>query len=155
MQFNLIGIVTAIVIPIAQPIRFDTNGSILALNMVIRTSHILIFASLKRLIGSTVILAIIDTITHLAIGNTPEIVTGELARCATLVITILFIRAITTVIFMVAFPSIENPPAIGAPELGGFASMRGTVSSVFIGVIPTIIITIASPKSIDTFPIST
>lgn len=79
---------------------------------------------------------------------------SEFSSTTIFVITILFIGTVPTVVFVVTFPSAEDTPAVGTPELGRFASVSGAIIYIFVRVVATIIVTIASPKSGYAFSVS-
>jgi hypothetical protein len=150
----LVRIITAIVVTIAQPIRFNANGSRSTFQMIIRASDVTILAGIFRFVRRGVIFAIIDAVAYLTIGYAPMIFASEFSSTAILVITILLIGSIPAVVLMVTLPSAEDAPAIGTPELRRFASVSGAIIFVFIRIVATIVVTVASPKSGYAFSVS-
>ena len=88
MKIVLIRIISTIVVSIAKPIRFHTNGRIFTLHMTLRAGHILISTSYFRFIRSTVVLAIVDAITFLTFRDTSVIFASEFAGSAIFVFAI-------------------------------------------------------------------
>ena len=77
VKIVLIRIISTIVVSIAKPVRFYTNCRIFTLHMTLRAGYILISTSYFRLIRSTVVLAIVDTITFLTFRDTSIVFAGE------------------------------------------------------------------------------
>ena len=88
VKIVLIRIISTIVVSIAKPVRFHTNCRIFTLHMTLRAGYILISTSYFRLIRSTVVLAIVDTITFLTFRNTSIIFAGEFTGSTIFVFTI-------------------------------------------------------------------
>ena len=88
VKIVLIRIISTIVVSIAKPVRFHTNSRIFTLHMTLRAGHILISTSYFRLIRSTVVLAIIDTITFLTFRDTSVIFASEFTGSAIFVFAI-------------------------------------------------------------------
>ena len=88
VKIVLVRIISTIVVSIAKPIWFHTNCRIFTLHMTLRAGHILISTSYFRLIRSTVVLAIVDTITFLTFRDTSVIFASEFAGSAIFVFAI-------------------------------------------------------------------
>ena len=88
VKIVLVRIISTIVVSIAKPIWFHTNCRIFTLHMTLRAGHILIGTSYFRLIRSTVVLAIVDTITFLTFRDTSVIFASEFTGSAIFVFAI-------------------------------------------------------------------
>jgi hypothetical protein len=71
MELFFIGIVSTVVVSIAQPVGLDTDGGGLALHVGARAGDVSAAALLNRFVGSLVVLAVVDAVAHLSLGNTP------------------------------------------------------------------------------------
>ena len=125
--------------------------------MVVRTGHVTILALLHALVGGGIVFAIVDSIAHLALGDTTEIITGEFSLVTLVVVTAFFVRSVAAIVLVITAPGVENASAIAATELGGFARVLGAVAGVLIGLVSAsaVAVSIASPESGDTLAIGT
>ena len=112
MKIVLIRIISTIVVSIAKPIRFHTNGRIFTLHMTLRAGYILISTSYFRFIRGTVVLTIVDTITFLTFRDTSVIFASEFTGSTIFVFAIQFVSTITTIVFVVTSPCIENTSSV-------------------------------------------
>lgn len=68
------------------------------------------------LIGSEIVLAIVDAVAHLRLWYASKIGTGEFARCAGWVDASLLVATVPAVIFVIALPRFEDASAVVAAE---------------------------------------
>lgn len=122
MNRILIAIVTAIVIAVAEPVRLHADVCFFALEMIQRTCSVARTA-LVCLIGSEVVLAIVDAVAHLRLRYASIIGAGEFARCARWIDATLLVATIPTVVFVVALPRFEDASAVVAAEFVRAARM--------------------------------
>lgn len=122
MNRILITIVTAIIITIAKPVRLHANVCLFAFEMV-QWACSVARAALVCLIGSEVILTIVDAVAHLRLRYASIIGTGEFAHCAGWIDAPLFVATIAAVVFVVALPRFEDAPAVVAAEFVRAARM--------------------------------
>lgn len=142
MQGILIRIIAAIIITIAQPIRFHANVRILAFQMTSRTRSIL-RAHFVRLIGRCIVLAVVHTVADLRLWNASAIQARELTVNARRIRAALLVRSVLAVVLMIAFPRIENAPSVIAAELVRSARMERTIVHILIAAIAAIVVAIA------------
>lgn len=146
MQHILVGIITTIVISITQPIRFHANIGLFALQMIFRASRIL-RTLLVRLVGRTVVLAIVHTIANLCLRNTAPILTGEFTMITRIICASHLIRTVLAVVVVITHPRLEYATSVLAAILVRRTRMERTIVGVLIRVIATIIFTITRPHS--------
>ena len=84
----LIRVVTAIVVSITKPIRFNTDGCTFALQVAFWAFDNLIFTRIQSLVRRAVIFTIIDSVTFLTVWNTSIIFASEFAIGTIFVLTI-------------------------------------------------------------------
>ena len=88
VEIVLVRVVAAIVVPIAKPIRFDTDGCTFALQVAFWALNNLIFTRIQSFVRRTVIFTIIDSVTFLTVWNTAIIFASEFAIGTIFVLTI-------------------------------------------------------------------
>ena len=77
MKLIFVGVVAAVVVAVAEPVRLDADGGGLALHVRARTGDVPAAALLDRFVRGLVVLAIVDAVAHLRFGYTPEIALFE------------------------------------------------------------------------------
>ena len=55
---------------------------------------------------------------------------------------------------MIAFPRAKDTPAVAAPELGGLARVLRAVVGVLVGIVPAVVVAIASPQPGDALAVA-
>jgi hypothetical protein len=118
MNRIFIGIITAIVVAIAQPVRFNANVRFFTLQ-VIRWAGRVHWTSLMRLIRRCVVFTIVDSVADLRLRNAPAIQACKFTVGTGRIFAVQLIGAVFAVIFMIALPRLENAPAVVATELVG------------------------------------
>jgi len=71
VEFVFVGVVSAVVVAVAEPVRLDADGRRLALHVGARAGDVSVAARLVRLVGRFVVLAVVDAVANLRLGNTP------------------------------------------------------------------------------------
>ena len=84
--------------------------------MIIRTSDIAILAGIFRFVRRRVIFTIINSIANLTIGYASMIFASEFTSTAIFVIAIEFISSVTTIVFVVTSPGVENTPSVSTSK---------------------------------------
>lgn len=116
MNWILIAIVAAIVVAVAEPIRFHADVRLLALEMVQRARSIA-RAPLMRLVRSDVVLAVINAVAHLRLRDAAIVGAGEFSRRACWIHAALLVATVPAIVLVVAHPRFEDTPAVVATEL--------------------------------------
>lgn len=146
MEWILITVVSTVIVAVAKPIRLNADISVFTLEMVYRAGGVA-RTSVVCFIRRYIILAIVHSITDLRHGYATMIETGEGTIGAWRVSTVLFVGSISTVILVITFPGAEYTSSVVASELVRIARVVCAVVLIFVAVITTIIIAIASPHS--------
>ena len=71
MELVFVGVVAAVVVAVAEPVRLDADGGGLALRVGARAGDVAVAARLVRLVRRLVVLAVVDAVANLCLGNTP------------------------------------------------------------------------------------
>lgn len=146
MQYILVRIVTAVIVTVAQPIRFDADVGLLALQMVIGTRRIL-WTHFMRFVGRRIVLAVVDPVADLCLRNATSVLARELSVDARRIRAALLVRTVFAVVLVVTLPRLEDTPSVVAAILVGRARMERTVVGVLVRVVTTIIVSVARPHS--------
>jgi len=146
MQWILVGVVTTIVVAIAQPIGFHADVGLLALQMIRRTSGVH-GTPFVRFIRCGIILAVIHTIAHLSLWNTPSIGASELTIHTRWIDAAQLIGTILAVVLVITLPRLKDAASVVAAELVGGAGVIGTIVGILVGVVATVVVAIAGPHS--------
>lgn len=75
------------------------------------------------LIGSDIVLTIVDTVAHLRLWYASEIGAGEFARCARRIDASLLVATVPAVVFVIALPRFEDASTVVAAEFVRTARM--------------------------------
>lgn len=122
MNRILVAIVTAIVVAVAEPVRLHADVRLLAFEMIQRARSVA-WTTLVRLIGSDIVLAVVDAVAHLRLRDAPEVGAGELARCAGWIDASLLVATVPTVVLVIALPRFEDASAVVAAKFVRTARM--------------------------------
>ena len=79
MERVLVRVVSAVVVAVAEPVRLHADGGRLAGEVVRRAGDVAVPAGAHALVRRLVVLAVVDAVAHLALGDAAEVVAGELA----------------------------------------------------------------------------
>ena len=122
--------------------------------MVVRTRDVAVFAHAYGLIGCAVVLAIIDSVAHLSLGNTSRVLAGKFSLVTRRIAAVLFICPVSAVILVITLPGTENTSPVSTTELGWLASVKRAVVRIFISIITAIVIAVAGPQSGDALAVA-
>ena len=115
-QNILITVISAVVITITHPEWFHTDGCSLTASLVAWTRHISVLAHLNRLIRLICILTVINSIAELMLGDTTRVCARVFIIRAGRVWAVNLVGSITTVVFVVTLPVLEDAAAVAAPK---------------------------------------
>jgi len=146
-QNILITVISAVVITITHPEWFHTDGCSLTASLVAWTRHISVLAHLNRLIRLICILTVIDSIAELMLGDTTRVGARVFIIRAGRVWAVNLVGSITTVVFVVTLPVLEDAAAVAAPKFRYMAGMVGTEIKLLVTTISTVIGSVTSPQS--------
>jgi len=116
MNGILITVVAAIVVAVAKPVGLHADVRLLALEMIQRARSIA-RTSLVRLIGSDIVLAIINAVAHLRLRDAAVIGAGEFPWRAWWINAAFLIATVPTIVFVIALPCLEDTSAVVTAEL--------------------------------------
>lgn len=88
-------------------------------------------------------------------ADTFEVFTREFVIATFRIITVGFVTVITTIVFMIALPRVEDTPAVLAPILIRLTCMIGAESIRFVTIVLTVIRPITCPQAIDALAVGT
>ena len=132
VQLVLVRVVATIVIAVAQPVRLQADGGGLAGQLAAGAGDVLVVADGQGLVGGGVVLAVVDAVADLRLGDAAEVVAGELSLGALRVVAVLLVRPVAAVVLVVALPGVEDASAVAATELLGLACVNRTVVGILI-----------------------
>ena len=147
----LVRVVPAVVVAVAEPVRLHANGGRLAGEVVGRAGDVAVPARALALVRRLVVLAVVDAVAHLALGDAAEVVAGELAVDALGVVAALLVSAVAAVVLVVAPPGGEDAPAVAAAELSRLAGVLRAVVGVLVGAVAVaaVGVAVAGPQPAD------
>lgn len=148
----LVGIISAVVVAIAEPIRFNADVCLLAFQ-VTRGARRVPWTPFVRFIRCRVVFTIIYSVTYLRHGDTALVITGEFTGGAGRVVTVQFVRAVLAVVFVITFPRAEDASPVVATELARVTRVKHAVFDIFVAVVSTIIISVAGPHPRNALPV--
>ena len=117
MERILVTVVSAVIVPVTQPVLFNTNGGGATWMIVTGAGHVPASASLLALVAGLIVLAVIDTIADTLLWDAPVVITGELSAGTLGIVAVNLVRPVPAVVLVVALPGLEDASAIAAPVL--------------------------------------
>ena len=115
MNRIFVGIITAVIVAIAKPIRFNANVGFFTLEMI-RGAGRVHWTSLMRLVRSRVVFTVVDSVADLRLRNAAAVQACKFSVSTGRIFAVELIRTIFAVVFVVALPRLENASTVVASE---------------------------------------